>query len=555
MSPPPSRYRFAEFTLSPARRSLRRAGREVPLIPRYLDLLILLVERRAVALPRREMLDRVWADVVVSDGALSQAVRTLRRTLGEDDHIRTVSRHGYQFVCPVLEEEDEDDHTPLPQRPRAEAEPGDQIADALARLLDGSVGDEVRRDAAEELHALGTREALRRLAAAARRRRARAGAGVGQPARQPVGRGRRGPGAAPRADGRTRGVDGARLAAPATRAAPRRRAVGPGLGRRGDRGCSRRASRRAAHGRARRIGRALAARRSRTRGCGRGRGRRRRCRLRPRRGGGDRPLATRRRARRPRRARRGRRRVPLAPPRAWPPRRALRPRAPGDRRRPRGPGARRRGRPRLRPRHAADEGRRRRAARPGAPRRRRRDRDRLRGRSRPSCRRPAAGSARRVSTPSSAASPPPASASTRSGARSVRTASARAPGRPSGSGRGSSSAPASPPAWPVAPALAQRTTEVSTTPERSLTAPSCLGGCPGRALRHESPVRGARRGHGRILRSVPAVARARDVGRADRLRRGSRTRAGPLGRGGRGRGPHGAGRAIPGPGRPAGRAG
>ena len=54
------RYRFAEFTLSPARRSLRRgAGREVPLIPRYLDLLVLLVERRAVALHRQEIFDRV----------------------------------------------------------------------------------------------------------------------------------------------------------------------------------------------------------------------------------------------------------------------------------------------------------------------------------------------------------------------------------------------------------------------------------------------------------------------------------------------------------------
>ncbi len=149
----------------------------MPLIPRYLDLLILLVERRAVALPRREILDRVWADVVVSDGALSQAVRTLRRTLGDDDHIRTVSRHGYQFVCPVLEEQDEDDPTPLPERPRAEDAPGDRVADALARLLDGAASDEVRRDAAEELHALDTGEALRRLAAeraGAGRERARA---------------------------------------------------------------------------------------------------------------------------------------------------------------------------------------------------------------------------------------------------------------------------------------------------------------------------------------------------------------------------------------------
>ena len=53
--PPPGRprYRFAEFTLSPARRALVRSGREVPLIPRYLDLLLLLVERRAVACTAR----------------------------------------------------------------------------------------------------------------------------------------------------------------------------------------------------------------------------------------------------------------------------------------------------------------------------------------------------------------------------------------------------------------------------------------------------------------------------------------------------------------------
>src|SRR5512142_2564153 len=103
------RYRFAEFTLSPARRALLRGGKEVPLIPRYLDLLLLLVERRSVALHRQEIFDRVWSDVVVSDGALSQAVRTLRRTLGESGDrtfVRTVSRHGYQFVCPVIEEED-----------------------------------------------------------------------------------------------------------------------------------------------------------------------------------------------------------------------------------------------------------------------------------------------------------------------------------------------------------------------------------------------------------------------------------------------------------------
>ena len=171
MEPPGRpRYRFAEFTLSPARRALFRAGREVPLIPRYLDLLLLLVERRSVALHRQEIFDRVWSDVVVSDGALSQAVRTLRRTLGEAGDrafIRTVSRHGYQFVCPVVEEEDGGSeavpvagNAPAPPTPAGMADP---IAGGLARLLDPAATDEALRDAAEELHALGTAEALRRL--------------------------------------------------------------------------------------------------------------------------------------------------------------------------------------------------------------------------------------------------------------------------------------------------------------------------------------------------------------------------------------------------------
>jgi DNA-binding winged helix-turn-helix (wHTH) protein len=111
------RYRFSDFTLSTRKRLLVRNGQQLPLIPRYLDLLIFLVERRRDAVHRREIFDRVWSDVIVSDSALSQAIRTLRRTLGDDarEHrfIRTVSRHGYQFTFPdVIEEADEDATVP-----------------------------------------------------------------------------------------------------------------------------------------------------------------------------------------------------------------------------------------------------------------------------------------------------------------------------------------------------------------------------------------------------------------------------------------------------------
>ena len=105
------RYRFSDFTLSPQRRLLLREGTEIPLIPRYFDLLVLLIERRHEAVHRREIFERVWTDATVSDSALSQAIRTIRRALGDDSReprfIRTVSRHGYRFVLDVIEEEDD----------------------------------------------------------------------------------------------------------------------------------------------------------------------------------------------------------------------------------------------------------------------------------------------------------------------------------------------------------------------------------------------------------------------------------------------------------------
>ena len=63
---------------------------------------MLLVERRHEAVHRREIMGTVWSDVVVSDSALTQAIRTIRRALDDDPReprfIRTVSRHGYRFV-------------------------------------------------------------------------------------------------------------------------------------------------------------------------------------------------------------------------------------------------------------------------------------------------------------------------------------------------------------------------------------------------------------------------------------------------------------------------
>ena len=99
---------------------LVRDGREQPLIPRYFDLLVFLIEHRGEAVHRRDIFDRVWSDVVVSDSALSQAIRTIRRVLGDDSReprfVRTVSRHGYRFVFADVVEEDDDGEWPAAGR-------------------------------------------------------------------------------------------------------------------------------------------------------------------------------------------------------------------------------------------------------------------------------------------------------------------------------------------------------------------------------------------------------------------------------------------------------
>lgn len=172
------RYRFSDFIVSPRQRRLVRAGRELPLIPRYFDLLVFLIERRHEAVHRRDIFDRVWRDVIVSDSALSQAIRTIRRTLEDDSHeprfIRTVSRHGYRFVFADVIEDEDDGSLLLPSaavspvpgvttQDEPVAEPFEPLLERLTTPARTADEEESRREAAELLHALGTTEALRRL--------------------------------------------------------------------------------------------------------------------------------------------------------------------------------------------------------------------------------------------------------------------------------------------------------------------------------------------------------------------------------------------------------
>jgi DNA-binding winged helix-turn-helix (wHTH) protein len=102
---PTTVLRFANFELDPHRRELRLGGRLVPMQPLIFDLLLHLLCRRDAIVGKDELIREVWKGVVVGDGAITQALSQVRRTLrvGADPNtlIRTLRGRGYRFVGEV----------------------------------------------------------------------------------------------------------------------------------------------------------------------------------------------------------------------------------------------------------------------------------------------------------------------------------------------------------------------------------------------------------------------------------------------------------------------
>jgi len=98
-------YRFGPFRLDTVGFRLLRDDAPIPLSPKALDLLLLLVSRPTALLSKDDIQQALWADVSVTDNALTQVVSDLRQALGDSSaspsYIQTVARRGYRFVAPV----------------------------------------------------------------------------------------------------------------------------------------------------------------------------------------------------------------------------------------------------------------------------------------------------------------------------------------------------------------------------------------------------------------------------------------------------------------------
>src|SRR5205085_1620021 len=73
---------------------------------KYLDVLLLLVSRCGQLVEKASIFEEIWSGVFVTDAALTQCIKDIRKQLGDDAanprYIKTVPKHGYVFIGEVI---------------------------------------------------------------------------------------------------------------------------------------------------------------------------------------------------------------------------------------------------------------------------------------------------------------------------------------------------------------------------------------------------------------------------------------------------------------------
>src|SRR5688500_3816365 len=100
------RVRFNEFVLDSERRELSRGGEAVPLRPKALQLLEILVAARPRAVSQETLYDHLWPETFVDKSSLHKLMHQLRAALGDDGQtiIKTVYGYGFSFAATATDE-------------------------------------------------------------------------------------------------------------------------------------------------------------------------------------------------------------------------------------------------------------------------------------------------------------------------------------------------------------------------------------------------------------------------------------------------------------------
>ena len=99
-------FRIGDWEVSPQENRLRGPDRDSDLEPKVMDVLVLLARNRGDVFSRQQILDSVWADVVVGEEVVSRAISLLRKELKDDQksprYLETISKRGYRLIADVI---------------------------------------------------------------------------------------------------------------------------------------------------------------------------------------------------------------------------------------------------------------------------------------------------------------------------------------------------------------------------------------------------------------------------------------------------------------------
>lgn len=145
-------YRLSSFRLDSSRKFMERDGTVLPLGPRVIDTLTVLVENAGEVVDKETLLRRVWPDANVVESSLTKNICILRKILDDGNHgpssIQTVARRGYRFVGPI-EQEADPNASPVLESPRGARSAVIFVAAGIALLITLAWGWSSRRGAQE----------------------------------------------------------------------------------------------------------------------------------------------------------------------------------------------------------------------------------------------------------------------------------------------------------------------------------------------------------------------------------------------------------------------
>jgi tetratricopeptide (TPR) repeat protein/DNA-binding winged helix-turn-helix (wHTH) protein len=106
-------YRFGEIELDVSLGCLKLNGQERYLRQKAFHLLLYMLEHRDRLVTKDELIENIWEGTAVTDSALVQVIKEVRRSLNDDPHqpqfIKTIPKAGYRFIARVEET--------IPERP------------------------------------------------------------------------------------------------------------------------------------------------------------------------------------------------------------------------------------------------------------------------------------------------------------------------------------------------------------------------------------------------------------------------------------------------------